>query len=260
MIFIIDSGIGGLSIYKKVRKIIPNESYIYFLDNQGFPYGEKKEKFLLKRIKKISQKINTLYKIRLVILACNTISTLAYFKIQNYFFCPTVRTTPDFQKAFKLSKNRIIGLLSTKVTNSSRYVKNKIRKYSGIFKFLVLDANNMTVLSEKKFIGKKVCKKSIFNILKPILGKKNLDTIILGCTHFYILKKEILSFFSKKIYLVDSVESTIKKIPSYFIGSKNSQKRTINNYLLYSKSINNFKIFKKNLEQYNFFRIKKIEI
>ncbi|AFP85454.1 glutamate racemase [secondary endosymbiont of Heteropsylla cubana] len=204
-ILIADSGVGGLSIYNEVKKRLPRACYIYLFDNIAFPYGEKPEAFIVKRVLWIINKIWTHHKIDLVILACNTASTIALSILRKTFSCPIIGVVPAIKTAVQLTHNGHIGLLATNATIKSNYTHNLIKKYASHCQILQLGTAELVKITEAKLHGKLVPLSALRNILNPwISAKKPPDTIVLGCTHFPLLKMELQMVLKKGTILVDS--------------------------------------------------------
>ncbi len=252
-IIIIDSGIGGLCIFK--INIINKNNCIYIMDNRGFPYGNKNYIYIAKRLLNIINYIKKKYYILFIIIACNTASIICLKYIKKKFFFPIIGIFPNIKKALKITKNNIIILLGTYITINSnyiyKYIKNILNK-----KIVKIYSSILVKKSEKKIKYNKKIK--INKIITNKINKyKYADTIILGCTHFYFLKNEIKKIFNKKIYCIEYLNEIKKKINKYInIKNKNNKK-----YFFYTKKENFNKIFIKNIKKkYNFTKIKNLNI
>lgn len=257
-ILVFDSGIGGLSIYFKIKKKLPNFRYIYAFDNLGFPYGNKKKKFVIERTLYFINKIQKKHKIITAIIACNTASILSLHYLKKIFSFPIIGVIPEIELATKITKNKIIGLLATKITINESYIKNTIKKLQKKYKIITLFSTKLVQLAENKFIKKKIQKKEIKKILKPYINTKiQPDTIILGCTHFNFIKKEIKKSLKKKTKIINSGNKTIKKAISLIKKNKNNffEKKNI----IYCSKINKkSKYIKEKLKKKDFQYFKKI--
>lgn len=259
-IIILDSGFGGLSIYKEIYKILPNIYYTYIFDNYAFPYGKKKEFFLINRFIKIIKKIQKIEPISLIVIACNSASTAILPLLKNKFFFPIIGVVPNIKKAVKVTKNKIIGLLATEGTIKREYTNKLIKVFANNCKVIKLGSSKLVKIAEDKIYGKKIFLDQIYNIIKPlILRKQYPDTIILGCTHFSLLEKELnkilknVNLIDAKIEVSDIISSIIFKQKPLFIS---------NNYnkVYYTKTIKNKKILKKIFNVFNVYKIKKITV
>lgn len=211
-ILLLDSGMGGLSIYTAIKKILPYVHYLYFFDNQAFPYGERSETFIIKRVISIINTIKCLHQINLIIIACNTASVISLKILKNYFFpCPIIGVIPAINLASKHTRNRIIGVLATHRTINHRYILNLKKKFSYKNKIMLLGTSELVNIAESKVYGEKIKTSIFYQILNPWLkAKKFPDTIVLGCTHFSLLKKELTQILPKNIYLVDSTYCIVR--------------------------------------------------
>ncbi|XBC41752.1 MAG: glutamate racemase [Buchnera aphidicola (Kaburagia rhusicola rhusicola)] len=256
-VLIFDSGLGGLSIYKKIKHRFPNVNYVYACDNNEFPYGEKKELFIIKRCFKIISIISNNVNITAVILACNTASITSLLTLQNHFPFPIIGIIPDIEKSVKVTKNKIIGLLATKTTIHHCNIQNKILSFYPNITIKTLHNPELVVMAEKKLKYNFLEIKNIKNILKPWLISPQIpDTIILGCTHFYFLKHEIKSLFLKKTKVIDSNIVIPKKLCKILKNSIITNK----NIAFFSKDIKNNIRLLRLFNKYNFTKFKKLNL
>ncbi|UAJ66297.1 glutamate racemase [Candidatus Schneideria nysicola] len=208
-IMILDSGMGGLSTYIQVNKFIKNSHYLYVFDNEGFPYGEKTDQFIIERINSIIQAIQRLHNIDILILACNTVSTInnIKYKLHPYFSYPIMRVIPNIKSATQYTKNKIIGIIATQATINRRYIIQLTKKYSSKdYNFLLLGSSKLVELAEFKLRGGLTPLSFIKEILLPWLKINNKpDTIIMGCTHFPLLLQEFQSIFPNTLFLDPSI-------------------------------------------------------
>ncbi len=256
----LDSGIGGLYILKKTDKYIPtNIKIIYIMDNLKFPYGNKNYLYITKRIFKIIKYLNNIYNIKLLILACNTASIASLQYLKKKFKFPIIGTYPYIKKSFKKTKKKIILLIGTYLTINSYYVNNIIKKYlpkkiSIIKKY----SSELVYQSEIKIKKNKINLNKIKKIFQNEIKIKNLDTIIIGCTHYNFLIKEIKKIFNKKIFFIKNISKIKKKIIHILSKKKytNKKKKT----LFFTKKKYKKKYIKKIFKVYKFNKFKKINI
>lgn len=203
-ILILDSGVGGLSIYKEIQKLLPYVQYLYFFDNQGFPYGKKSSEFIVKRVLSIIKTIKKIHNINLVIIACNTASVVSLQILKKFFSFPIVGVIPAIKLASKHTRNRIIGILATHRTIKHHFTKNLIKNFSHKYKIMTLSTSKLVKIAESKIYGKKIEISIFYKILKPwLIIDTPPDTIVLGCTHFSLLKKELNQILPKNSILID---------------------------------------------------------
>ncbi|BAC24279.1 murI [Wigglesworthia glossinidia endosymbiont of Glossina brevipalpis] len=260
-ILIFDSGIGGLYFYSEIRKYIPHANYIYVLDNEGFPYGNKYKNFIFDRVTNIIIYMHNLYKFDLTIVACNTASSIALSYLKKFFISPVIGIKPDINESVNITKNNIIGLLATKITIN--YVLSNFFNFKSLnkIKLITLDANELIKLSEEKMRGKIIHLNKIKNILKPILLNKNIpDTIILGCTHLLFFYYEFKKIFPIGTKFIDSKKILLNKsimlISENYIKKNKIKHQTV----YYTKNNRYFKKICPLLNKYGFKYLKKIYI
>ncbi|MGP1871062.1 MAG: glutamate racemase [Arsenophonus sp.] len=204
-ILIFDSGIGGLSIYYEVKRLLPDLHYIYVFDNDAFPYGEKSAEFIIKRIIQIIDQIQKKQTLAIAIIACNTASTVSLPILRAYFKFPIIGVVPAIKPAIKLTRNGIIGLLATKATINGNYTKSLINRFAVNCKVKMIASSELAELAEKKLHGQIILKEVLVPIVKQWLKMKEPpDTIVLGCTHFLFLLRELKEIFFTDTIFIDS--------------------------------------------------------
>ncbi|QCI18506.1 glutamate racemase [Buchnera aphidicola (Aphis nasturtii)] len=257
---IFDSGIGGIAILENIKNKLPNKNYIYLLDNEGFPYGEKKESFIIKRSTKIINTIKNLYPIKIVIIACNTASTVSLSVLKKKFNIPIIGVLPLLDKVTKIKKNNNIGFIATKATINSSYVKNLISQYINYINIKVIATNELAKIAEKKMKKISISNYALKTIFHSwMIPSVQPDIIYLGCTHFSFLKNEIQSIFYKPISFLDSHTITTKAVKKYFLDNNNNQNIKKNIFLYSQDNIELDKLLHI-LKKYKFNDIKKINL
>jgi glutamate racemase len=219
---VFDSGFGGISTLRGIVKELPEYNYIYLGDNARTPYGTRSQETILR----FSQEaVSFLIKKNcdLIIFACNTASSKALRKIQrNYInkLHPEKRVLgvlmPAVEEAAEKTKNKRVGIIATEGSvNSMSFVKElqlidkKIKVFQQATPLLVPLVESGEYKSE---ITDLVLKKYLKNLLK-----KNIDTLILGCTHYGILEKKIRKIFGPKIIIISDKKVVPKKLKSYLL-------------------------------------------
>jgi len=129
-VLVFDSGVGGLSVYQEVRQLLPDLHYIYAFDNVAFPYGEKSEEFIVERVLTIVSAIAKQHPLAMVIIACNTASTVSLPALREHLTCPVVGVVPAIKPAAKLTRNGVVGLLATRGTVQRDYTHELIERFA----------------------------------------------------------------------------------------------------------------------------------
>lgn len=204
-VLIFDSGVGGLSVYNAVQKLLPDLHYLYVFDNLSFPYGEKSEEFIVERVLEIIRAVEQRHTMSIAIIACNTASTVSLSVLREEFSFPIVGVVPAIKSAARFTANGIIGLLATSFTIQCSYTHELIARFAFNCDIKLLSSPELVELAEAKLHGKTVPIAMLKKILQPWLQMtKPPDTVVLGCTHFSLLIEELTLVLPAGVLLVDS--------------------------------------------------------
>jgi len=204
-VLVFDSGVGGLSVYDEIRQLLPDLHYIYAFDNVAFPYGEKSEEFIVERVVEIVTAVTRTYPLALVVIACNSASTVTLPALRERFDFPVVGVVPAIKPAARLTRNGIVGLLATRGTVKRPYTHELVKRFARECKTEMLGSAELVELAEAKLQGKDVPLEEIKRILQPWLRMKEPpDTVVLGCTHFPLLADELQQVLPEGTRLIDS--------------------------------------------------------
>lgn len=260
-ILLYDSGIGGLTIYDEVRKAVPNAHYLYCFDNALFPYSEKSEGELIKQAVNIVQKIAEKQPLDLVVVACNTASTVVLPALRAKFPFPIVGTVPAIKPAAAISKTKTIGLLATVGTIKRPYVADLIQKYAADCVVEKIGQTKIVELAEEKLLHGQVDLQALAECVEAWRDHPSLDTVILGCTHFPFLKEELQQILPKVVFFVDSGEAIGKRVKSLIAEKTDFQPiKEEKNQAFCTKLTEDFAERQKILQQWGFERLDVIEI
>jgi glutamate racemase len=210
---VFDSGLGGLTIVREIRRKLPNEPIIYFGDLARLPYGTKsKEQILSFSIQ------NTLFlikhKVKAVVIACNSSSSAAYTFLKRHFNLPIVDViVPAAEAAVEATRNSKIGVIATAATIDSRAYEKAVQKLSPGTKIKTASCPLFVPLVEEGWLNGKITEEIAHVYLDP-LHKQHIDTLILGCTHYPLLHKALERVVKGRVQLVDSVAPTVQKLAS----------------------------------------------
>ncbi|MDN4628269.1 MULTISPECIES: glutamate racemase [unclassified Erwinia] len=204
-VLVFDSGVGGLSVCEEIRQLLPDLHYIYTFDNVAFPYGEKSEAFIVERVLEIVTAVTRLYPLSLVVIACNSASTVTLPALRERFSFPVVGVVPAIKPAARLTRNGVVGLLATRGTVKRPYTHELVKRFAGECKTEMLGSAELVELAEAKLQGKEVPLEQVRQILQPWLRMKEPpDTVVLGCTHFPLLADELQQVLPEGTRLIDS--------------------------------------------------------
>ncbi len=215
MIGVFDSGLGGLTVVKELLNYLPEIKILYFGDTARTPYGTKSketiERYALENTEFLLSK-----GAKLIVVACHSVSSTAMDKLKEKF--PEVPffevVTPSFKKALELTKNKKIGLIGTRATVESGIYAKLFSQADPEIKLYANPAPLLVPLIEEGWLKKPETRKIVKKYLIP-LKMRGIDTLILGCTHYPIIKKLIQEKSGKRIKLVDPSEEVAKNVMNY---------------------------------------------
>lgn len=251
-ILIFDSGMGGLSVYQEIRQQLPNAHYIYCFDNAFFPYSEKNENCLIERAIYICQQISLNYPINLIVVACNTASTVVLPSLRQKFTCPIVGTVPAIKPAAKLSQTKVIGLLATKGTVKRPYVDQLIQLYAQNCQIKRLGSTALVEIAEQKIYGQLIELEQVKETVNQWWNEKNLDTVILGCTHFPLLKQELQLCLPQVKFWLDSGIAIANRVVSLLPPITPTTSKIERNLLLATKTLKQQDRFSQLMKNWGF--------
>jgi len=203
---VFDSGLGGLTVVKAIRNVLPNESIIYFGDTARVPYGNKS----LELINEYSLQITEFLverEAKIIVVACNTATALALGTLQDKLDIPIIGVVkPGVDSALKLTQNNHIGVIGTISTISSGVYETELKNSNHSINVTSIPCPLFVPLTEEGWLNEPATKLIAEKYLEPI-NKANIDTLILGCTHYPLLKEVIQEVVSSKMKLVDSAQA-----------------------------------------------------
>lgn len=204
MIGIFDSGLGGLGIFKKIKAMLPDEDIYYYGDTRNVPYGEKSPEELKDLI---TDGLKYLEKkgVNIIVIACNTASVLDTTYFRRQVKIPVVAVVPVIKTAAKQSKNKKIALLSTKATAISPYTDYLIEEFAPEAKVKKIACSGWVEAIEKG----KITERRLNSCLKKVDQE---DVIVLGCTHYTLIKGDIQRLVGPNIILLDSNEAVARQV------------------------------------------------
>ncbi len=208
-----DSGIGGLSVLSTAQKMLPNEDFVYYGDNARAPYGElPPEKIAQYTIECIEKLVDM--DMKALVIACNTATSVAIVKLREWLDIPIISMEPAIKPAFEMKKNGLVAVMATPATlKQPRFIKLR-RRIDPKNEALLLPCPNLVELIEKGEFDSQEIDEYILNLFLPHTEKK-IDCIVLGCTHFVIIKKTIERVCNKLFdqpKIVHGNQGTVKRL------------------------------------------------
>jgi len=214
---IFDSGIGGITIYNEINKLMPNESIIYLSDNLNSPYGNKSKE----EIKIFSTK-NTNWLIekgcKIIVVACNTATTNSIDYLRNTYKIPFVGVEPAIKPAANNTKTGVIGVLATKGTLTSSLFNITSNDYCSEIKIIESDGKGLVELIENGIFSGEKLEKMLKLFIDPMISA-NIDYLVLGCTHYPLISKSLKKILPRNVKILDSGIAVAKQ--TKFLINKN---------------------------------------
>ena len=215
-ILFFDSGVGGLSVYQEVKQLLPDYHYLYCFDNAYFPYSEKPEEGIVERTLKICQRIDKLCSLDLIVI---------------------VGTVPAIKPAAEQTQTKHIGLLATKGTVKRQYLSDLIDKYASFCQVEKIGSTKLVELAEHKLHGYPIDLNEIKAELSEWENIPDLDAVVLGCTHFPLIKSEIQQCLPQVRYFIDSGVAIAKRVKSLLKEVKVRSKNQMNSQVFCTKPL-----------------------
>lgn len=218
---IFDSGIGGLTVAAAIKKLLPYESFIYFGDTAHLPYGDKSPESIRHYSARIASFLLE-HKCKAIVIACNTASAHAYKTVVDV--CgpkiPVINVVDPVAEYTALHyKKGKIGVIGTKGTIQSRIYVNRIEKNNPELKVLSNATPLLAPMIEEGYFNNSISQ----TIIDSYLSKKSfkgIDALILGCTHYPLIKKEVENYYKKKIEIIDSASVVAARVKQTLAENK----------------------------------------
>jgi glutamate racemase len=208
---VFDSGLGGLTVVKEIMKRLPNEDIVYFGDTARVPYGTKSKESII-RFSKQNISILLKHKVKMIVIACNSSTGHALPTLRKTFKVPIVGViVPGAKKAVQATRNRIIGVIATPATIKSSAYENQIKKLDSGIKVIAQACPLFVPLVEEGWFEQKVTQEIAQEYLHK-LKAWGVDTLVLGCTHYPLLKPVIHKVMGQGVTLIDSAEQVAEEV------------------------------------------------
>lgn len=231
---ILDSGVGGLTVWKEIQAHLPHESTVYIGDSAKCPYGSKKPD----QIYELASKLVTFLvqkKVKLIVVACNTITVTCLDRLRRDFpEIPIAGTVPVIKTAAQRSKNKKIGILSTTTTAKSEYQKQLIKQFAGDCEVVNIGTDELVPLVEQQVTSDK---KQVDRVLRRVLEpfqKAEIDVFALGCTHFPFVKSSIQEILGSEVLILDSGAAIARQVERVLIANEALTKKKTPEYRFFT--------------------------
>lgn len=214
-ILFFDSGVGGLSVLAPTRTLLPRAPFVYVADNGGFPYGTRSEGEIAARVPALLGRLAERYRPRLIVIACNTASTIALAHVRSALDLPIVGTVPAIKPAALVSRTRTIGVLGTDATIRQPYVDRLAAEFAADCTVLRHGSAELVEAAERKLRGDTPDPAIFARAIAGLTGQPGgdaIDTIALACTHFPLVEAELAAAAPRPIVFVHGGEGIARRI------------------------------------------------
>lgn len=208
---IFDSGVGGLTVYREIARQLPNEEYIYLGDTGRVPYGTKSPSTVLRYAQEAAAFLVS-HRVKMIVVACNTASAVAVADLEERFRLPVIGVIePGARKAVAVTRNRRVGVIGTEGTIKSGAYTRAIQTIDPHIEVFSAACPLFVPLVEEGWAEHPVTRLIAQEYLAPLLSH-NIDTLVLGCTHYPLLKTTLRAILGEEVTLVDSAAETARSV------------------------------------------------
>jgi glutamate racemase len=208
---VFDSGVGGLTVLRELRKQVPGESLVYLGDTARVPYGTKSAPTVLRYAHEAARFLRS-QQVKLMVVACNTASAVALDDLQKSYQMPVIGVIePGARRAMDVTRNHRVGVIGTEGTIRSGAYESALRKIQPDVVVHTVACPLFVPLAEEGWSDHEVARLAAREYLGPLL-EEGIDTLILGCTHYPLLKQTLQGVVGPDIQLVDSAQELARTV------------------------------------------------
>ncbi|WP_221765555.1 glutamate racemase [Methyloradius palustris] len=207
---VFDSGVGGISVLKHIRKALPDESVTYYADSHYAPYGNQSPEFIIERARYLTDFLIS-EGAKAIVVACNTATAAAVATLRQHYQLPIIGMEPAVKPAVAITKTGVIGVLATSGTLKSAQFAALLEHYGHHVQVVTQACHGLVEAIERGEIDAPSTITLLRNYLQPLLDA-NSDVIVLGCTHYPFVKTQIESIVAGKAALIDTGEAVARQL------------------------------------------------
>lgn len=223
-VLIFDSGLGGFTVYREVKAARPDVSYVYIADDAAFPYGDLPEAALIERVVKVIGEAIKTHRPNLIVIACNTASTLALTHLRARFDVPFVGTVPAIKPAAAQSTTKRIAVLGTEATVGREYTRALIREFAEGCDVILTGSARLATIAEDELGGRPAADADIAGEIAGCFvddkGRRT-DTVVLACTHYPLLLDRLRKAAPWPVAWLDPAPAIARRVNG-LLGAKGS--------------------------------------
>ncbi|HSH97638.1 MAG: glutamate racemase [Methylophilaceae bacterium] len=207
---VFDSGVGGVSVLKHIRKALPDESVIYYADSHYAPYGNQSPEFIIERARYLTDFLIA-HGAKAIVVACNTATAAAVATLRKHYQLPIIGMEPAVKPAVAITKTGVIGVLATSGTLKSAQFAALLEHYGHHVQVVTQACHGLVEAIERGEIDTASTITLLRSYVQPLLDA-NADVIVLGCTHYPFVTTQIESIVTGKAALIDTGEAVARQL------------------------------------------------
>jgi glutamate racemase len=213
-ILVFDSGLGGLTVYHEVAAARPDAAFIYVADDAAFPYGRLAETVLVERVVGLMDQMIGAHRPDLVVIACNTASTIALPELRKTFSLPFVGTVPAIKPACAASITKRVSVLGTEATVKREYTRALIRDHAQGCEVDLVGSKQLAAYAEAELHGRPASDSELRCEVEPCFrdAGKRTDTIVLACTHYPLLTARLRHIAPWPVSFIDPAPAIARRV------------------------------------------------
>jgi glutamate racemase len=226
-ILVFDSGLGGLTVYREIAAARSSADFIYVADDAAFPYGALAEPTLIDRVVALMGELITAHRPSLVVVACNTASTIVLADLRRKFSVPFVGTVPAIKPACASSVTKHVAVLGTEATVAREYTRSLIRDYAGDCRVTLVGSKPLASYAEAELAGTPVSDEALYAEIAPCFRDDGArtDTVVLACTHYPLLIDRLRQLAPWPVAFIDPAPAIARRVGD-LLGPASSPTRT----------------------------------
>src|SRR5690606_27226035 len=205
-----DSGVGVTTVWQEVHQLLPNESTVYLADSKNAPYGVKSQQEIIELSIKNTNFLIENYSVKMIVVACNTATTNAIKYLRTKYDVPFIGVEPAVKPAALQSKTGVIGVLATQSTLESLSFNQVVKTYQNTT-IIEQQGNGLVDLIESGKTHSPEMTDLLQHYISPMIAQ-NIDYLVLGCTHYPLLKEQIAKIIPDQIQIIDSGQAIAKRV------------------------------------------------
>jgi len=214
-ILVFDSGLGGLTVYREVARARPDARFVYAADDAFFPYNAMDESRLIARALDLMAQLIAAHRPDVVVIACNTASTIVLPRLRAQLSVPFVGTVPAIKPACAASKTKRVSVLGTEATVKREYTKALIREFAADCLVTLVGSARLASLAEAALAGEAVADKDIATEIAPCFiddDTARTDTVVLACTHYPLLADRLTRLAPWQVNFIDPAPAIARRV------------------------------------------------